>query len=72
MPIWLQLFDAVFGCRHTFSLPITAINGNPRRRRTYVVCLECGVEFDYDWQAMRVGRRSRQTGGLSLMTRKTP
>jgi hypothetical protein len=22
----------------------------------YVVCLECGTEFDYDWQAMKIGR----------------
>jgi len=23
--------------------------------RTYVVCLDCGKEFAYDWKAMRVG-----------------
>jgi hypothetical protein len=21
----------------------------------YVVCLDCGKEFDYDWQEMRIG-----------------
>ena len=25
-----------------------------RTRETYVVCLECGTEFQYDWQQMRV------------------
>ncbi|MEX2264081.1 MAG: hypothetical protein WD696_19160 [Bryobacteraceae bacterium] len=23
--------------------------------RTYVVCLDCGKEFRYDWQEMRIG-----------------
>lgn len=25
------------------------------RSGTYVVCLDCGKEFAYDWNAMRVG-----------------
>jgi RNase P subunit RPR2 len=25
------------------------------RHGTYVVCLDCGQEFRYDWKAMRVG-----------------
>ena len=23
----------------------------------YVVCLRCGTEFEYDWEAMRIGKR---------------
>lgn len=26
-------------------------------RDTYVACLDCGQEFDYDWQQMQIGRR---------------
>jgi hypothetical protein len=26
------------------------------RHSTYVVCLDCGKEFDYDWEGMRVGQ----------------
>jgi len=26
------------------------------RNATYVVCLDCGKEFDYDWQEMRIGQ----------------
>ncbi len=55
-----KLFDAVFGCWHThYSFPITVRPG-PRRNSaaaltgTYVVCLDCGKEFPYDWQEMRV------------------
>jgi hypothetical protein len=54
------LIDAFFGCLHTrYSFPVT-VRGAARRSQaaaltgTYVVCLECGKEFPYDWQNMRV------------------
>jgi hypothetical protein len=25
------------------------------RNGTYVVCLDCGKEFDYNWKEMRIG-----------------
>ena len=50
----------VFGCWHSrYSFPIT-VKGGARRRGaaaltgTYVVCLDCGHEFPYDWQEMKV------------------
>jgi hypothetical protein len=55
-----KLLDVLFGCRHSrFSFPITV---RPRSRRnsaalltgTYVACLDCGREFPYDWQDMKV------------------
>jgi hypothetical protein len=55
-----KLVDVLFGCRHAhFSFPVT-IRGAKRRPQaaaltgTYVVCLECGKEFAYDWQQMKV------------------
>ena len=55
-----KMMDAVFGCRHArYSFPLT-IRANSRRATsasrigTYVVCLDCGREFAYDWQAMKV------------------
>jgi len=54
------LVDALFGCWHkNYSFPITARRG-PRRSPaaavtgTYVVCLDCGKEFPYNWQEMKV------------------
>ena len=54
------LMDAVFGCRHAhYSFPVT-IRGKARRPQaaaltgTYVACLDCGREFPYDWQEMKV------------------
>jgi hypothetical protein len=54
----------LFGCSHqrtTFPLtPARRIAGNSLsgtlRNGTYVVCLDCGKEFAYDWNEMRVGQ----------------
>jgi hypothetical protein len=54
-----KLVDALFGCRHArYCFPVT--NRTARRPQaaaltgTYVACLECGKEFPYDWQEMKV------------------
>ena len=55
-----EIFDAFFGCKHShYSFPISV---RPASRRssatkltgTYVACLDCGKEFPYDWQEMKV------------------
>lgn len=55
-----NLFDMLFGCWHkNYSFPITA-RGDRRRTAaakitgTYVVCLDCGKEFPYDWKEMKI------------------
>lgn len=53
------IVNAVFGCPHrrtTFPLTPARRNGAPgTRHSTYVVCLDCGKEFDYNWEEMRKG-----------------
>ena len=55
-----NLLDMLFGCWHKkFSFPITHRPGQRRAPAaaltgTYVVCLDCGKEFPYDWQEMKV------------------
>ncbi len=56
----MSLFDRVFGCSHKrCSFPIT-VRGKLRRSAaasvtgTYVVCLDCGHEFPYDWNTMKL------------------
>jgi hypothetical protein len=56
----MKLFDMMFGCSHKrCSFPIT-VRGKQRRSPaasvtgTYVVCLDCGQEFAYDWSEMRM------------------
>ena len=54
-----SLFDTLFGCSHqrtTFPLTPARRNAGAARSGTYVTCLDCGKEFDYDWKSMRVGR----------------
>ncbi|MGA3053027.1 MAG: hypothetical protein ABSD63_02365 [Candidatus Korobacteraceae bacterium] len=58
----MSLFDFVFGCSHQRrSFPIT-VKSKLRRSAaaavtgTYVVCLDCGKEFAYDWAEMKMVR----------------
>jgi|ERR1035438_10066701 hypothetical protein len=39
------------GQREISAVPLT----EAIQRRTYVVCLACGQEFDYNWREMRIG-----------------
>ncbi len=55
-----SLLNVIFGCAHRrTTFPITpgrrgaaSVSG---RHGTYVVCLDCGKEFGYDWAEMRLG-----------------
>jgi hypothetical protein len=55
-----KLLDVLFGCTHDhLTFPITAKAGQRRSDAaamtgTYVVCLDCGKEFAYDWAQMKV------------------
>jgi len=58
--IMLGFLDLLFGCYHkNFSFPITKKRGQrlspaAALTGTYVVCLDCGKEFAYDWDEMKV------------------
>lgn len=69
-----NLIDMFFGCWHkNYSFPITVKAGQRRSGAasvtgTYVVCLDCGKEFAYDWRTMKVvtadGKRGRQIAAV--------
>lgn len=49
------ILNALFGCSHKrTTFPITPNRRSSNRRGTYVVCLDCGQEFDYSWKEMRM------------------
>lgn len=56
-----SLVNAFWGCSHrktTFPLTpgrksIGFVAPGAARHNTYVVCLDCGKEFRYDWSEMR-------------------
>jgi hypothetical protein len=71
-----KMMNAVFGCRHSrYSFPIT-MRANARRGTavtrtgTYVVCLDCGKEFSYDWQEMKVAEFHPKKAAASLVTKE--
>jgi hypothetical protein len=55
-----KLVNILFGCRHAhYSFPVSVRRAMRRPQAaaltgTYVVCLDCGKEFAYDWQEMKV------------------
>jgi hypothetical protein len=55
-----KLLDLLFGCWHSnLSFPLTVRSGSRRSAAasltgTYVVCLDCGKEFAYNWREMRI------------------
>ena len=69
------LLDFLFGCYHkNFSFPITKKRGQrlspaASLTGTYVVCLDCGKEFPYDWQEMKViHKRSKRLPQVAAET----
>ena len=58
--MFTKFADLFFGCWHkNYSFPISIKSGQRRSGAsmatgTYVVCLDCGQEFAYDWKQMKV------------------
>jgi hypothetical protein len=56
-----SVLNTLFGCSHQHTtFPLTPARKSlafpaAAATRTYVVCLDCGTEFAYNWQEMRVG-----------------
>jgi hypothetical protein len=73
-----KLLNTFFGCWHSnYSFPITVRRGARRTKAasltgTYVVCLDCGKEFPYNWQEMKVVDSTTPAGGrvASLATKE--
>jgi hypothetical protein len=56
-----SFLNAFLGCSHQHTtFPLTPARKSiafpaAAAARTYVVCLDCGKEFAYNWQEMRIG-----------------
>lgn len=56
-----SMLNVFFGCSHKrTTFPLTVANrvgftANAERGNTYVACLDCGKEFNYNWSEMRIG-----------------
>ena len=64
------LIQVFVGCSHQrTTFPITPTPGS---NQTYVSCLDCGREFEYDWAEMRRGKPAtsdRPAPGTFVTTR---
>jgi len=58
-----SLISALFGCQHTrLTFPMSQrrrgrLHQFSAKPKPYVTCLDCGAEFEYSWDRMRVGAR---------------
>jgi hypothetical protein len=51
---WL-FFNFIFRCQHRrTTFPQTQAKAAASDGETYVVCLDCGKQFAYDWERMRI------------------
>jgi hypothetical protein len=60
-----SLLSMILGCSHkrtTFPLTpsVKSKLSEGVRSRTYIVCLNCGEEFEYNWKEMRIGSSARK------------
>ena len=75
----MSLFDLVFGCWHKdCSFPIT-VRGKLRRNTAaacvignYVVGLDCGREFPYDWVQMKLVASKPRTASAARSATVVP
>jgi hypothetical protein len=58
-----SLFDLMFSCKHRrTTFPFTPVKRKTAGTQgefpaeTYVVCLDCGKQFAYDWETMQLGK----------------
>jgi hypothetical protein len=71
-----RILDVLFGCGHKhYSFPITVKKGRRSPAAcvtgTYVVCLDCGKEFPYDWKQMKmVATPGERVAVASLATKQ--
>jgi hypothetical protein len=68
-----SLFDTLFGCSHErTTFPVTPVDkSGATKGGTYVVCLECGSQFSYDWERMRIGKAVDISAGAAVANRET-
>ena len=75
--VFMSLVNLLFGCWHkNYSFPITA-RGSRRTPAaavtgTYVVCLDCGKEFPYDWHEMKVVSADSHKSKVAALAEPVP
>jgi hypothetical protein len=58
--MFASLIGSLLGCSHkrtTFPLTPGRTPAGHAHNGPYVVCLDCGKEFSYDWGTMQIGKQ---------------
>jgi hypothetical protein len=74
-PVIDSIWNLLFRCQHrrtTFPLTPVRKKGDPTPAETYVVCLECGRQFTYDWENMRLGKIADISDGAPAVEPAAP
>jgi hypothetical protein len=68
------VLNLLFRCPHKrVTRPITPVSKDGERDRgTYVVCLECGKQFTYDLNEMRIGKPVSASSTVGVLRTDAP
>ncbi len=68
-----SVLEFLFRCQHRrTTFPITPGRHKTAKTGTYIVCLDCGREFAYNWQEMRVETPVTSPGSSRVMAKAAP
>jgi hypothetical protein len=68
------IFNMLFKCSHSrLTRPITPVSKpGVASGETYVVCLDCGKQFAYDWNHMRIGKQIDRSSDSGVLQPEMP
>lgn len=69
------ILEFLFGCSHrrtTFPITPTRHFRSVTNKATYIVCLDCGKEFGYNWKAMKVSDNMDTAMSTDLRPQQEP
>jgi len=69
-----SLLNLLFRCSHRrLTRPVApATRAGEPHSQSYVVCLDCGKQFEYDLNLMRMGKAINHSHEASVVPRNTP
>src|SRR5579862_6156083 len=69
-----SIFGRLLGCSHRrLTRPTTPLSKPDQpSAETYVVCLDCGRQFAYDWDHMRIGKTIDRSPELRMLNPDLP
>src|SRR5258707_14585053 len=68
-----SILNLLFRCGHRrLTRPFSPLNYGGQQEECYVVCLDCGKQFSYDLEEMRIGKPIDRSHGASVVPLDSP